>query len=432
MIFLLNLLAHAIASIYEPEQVHLAWTEDDSKMSVTWAADLPSYGASVQYTPVSSHNEKVNEYKYSAPGTWTTFPNMDIPNILQRHLHVCKAFMTNLIPNQLYSYRVGSDSYGWSGQYTFQCKKNYTEDPLARFLVYGDLGVGDQIVPTVSRLIEETNTYKYDAVIHNGDIAYDLDDDQGERGDIFLRSIEPIASQLPYMVSQGNHESGPVLPHYINRFEMPGNVKNLYYSFNAGNAHFIAYNTELVFNNLNQTQDLMMRFIGNDLAGLNRTLYPWVIVFGHRPLYCSANLSSSVFLKEVPRIRYNPDCLENAQFLRSIFEDVWYNNSVDLVITGHVHAYERLANVYQNESVPCQEQSVNYCKGAKAPVYIVTGVPGQDDSYSPVSPTPLPFSVKQDDRLGYSRITVYNTTHLLFEQVLSETGVVIDSLLLVK
>lgn len=431
MIILL-VLGLATASIFSPEQVHLAWTEDDSKMSVTWAADSPSYGAKVQYTPVSSHTEKVNQYLYSANGVWTTFPNMDVPYILQRQLYVCKAFMTGLVHNQLYAYRVGSDTYGWTSQYSFQAKRDYTDNPIARLLIYGDLGVGDQIVPTVSRLLQETDTYDYDAVIHNGDIAYDLDSDQGERGDIFLRSIEPIASQLPYMVSQGNHESGPVLPHYINRFQMPGNVNNLYYSFNAGNAHFISYNTELVFNNLNETQNLMMEFLNNDLKSLNRTLYPWVVVFGHRPLYCSANWTSSVFLKSVPLIRNNADCLQNADYLRSIFEDLWYNNSVDLVITGHVHAYERLANVYQNFSVPCEDQTTNYCKGAKAPVYIVTGVPGQDDSYSPVSPTPLPFSIKQDDHLSYSRLTIYNTTHMLFEQVLSESGQIIDSLLLVK
>ena len=428
----LMVLGLASASIYSPEQVHLAWTEDDSKMSVTWAADSQSYGAKVQYTPVNSHSEKVNQYLYSANGAWTSFPNQDVPYILQRHLYVCKAFMTGLVHNQLYAYRVGSDTYGWTSQYTFQAKRDFKDNPIARLLIYGDLGVGEQIVPTVSRLIQETYTYDYDAVIHNGDFAYDLDSDQGERGDIFLRSIEPIASQLPYMVSQGNHEAALVLPHYTNRFQMPGNVGNLYYSFNAGNCHFISYNTELVFDNLNETQDLMMEFLNSDLKGLNRTLYPWVVVFGHRPLYCSANWTSSVFLNSVPLIRYNPDCLQNAEYLRSIFEDLWYNNSVDLVITGHVHAYERLANVYQNSSVPCQDQTTNYCKGAKAPVYIVTGVPGQDDSYSPVSPTPLPFSVSQDGRLSYSRLTIFNTTHMLFEQVLSESGEVIDTLLLVK
>jgi hypothetical protein len=401
-------------------------------MSVTWASRSPSQGASVEYTPVDSHSSKVETFKFSSPGIWTTFPNSAVPNVLQRQLYVCKANMSNLSLGGLYAYRVGSNIYGWSNQFVFQAKRNFTSEPLARLLIYGDLGIGDQIQETVFRLLQETDTYKYDAVVHNGDIAYDLNTQMGEYGDIFLRSLEPIASQLPYMVSQGNHESGLVLPHYINRFQMPGNVSNLWYSFNVGRAHFIAFNTEPVFDDLNETQELQMEFLKNDLQGVDRVKYPWVVVYGHRPFYCSANLSTNEHLKAVPLIRNNADCLDRAEYLRGIFEDLWFNYSVDVVVGGHVHAYERLANVYRNQSVPCNSQSFNYCQGAKAPVYFVTGVPGQDDSYSPVSPTPLPFSMFQDDHLGYSRITIYNETHLLFEQVRSDSGSVIDYLILVK
>ena len=428
--FLLLWSVSAQNSVYSPEQVHIAWADDDHSMSVTWASRSPSYGASVQFTPVPTHTSHVTHYEFSSPGTWTSFPNMAVPNVLQRHLYVCKAFMTGLNLGALYAYRVGSETYGWSQGFVFQAKRNFTADPLARLLVYGDLGIGDQIEATVSRLKLETDSYKYDAVIHNGDIAYDLNTNMGEYGDIFLRSLEPIASQLPYMVSQGNHESDLVLPHYINRFQMPGNVSNLWYSFNVGKAHFIALNTEPVFDGLNETQELQMQFLYNDLKSIDRNKYPWVIVYGHRPFYCSPNMTTN--LAAVPLFRNNVDCIERAELLRGIYEDLWYNNSVDMVIGGHVHAYERFTPVYQNKSVPCTVENFNLCQGAKAPVYIVTGVPGQDDSYSPDSPTPLPFSLFQDDQLGYSRMTIFNETHLLFEQVRSETGDVVDYLYLVK
>ena len=418
-------------SAYPPEQVHLAWTDEDTSMSVTWASNFPTLGAVVQFTPVNSHTSKVAYYSFSSPGTWTTFPNSADPSILQRYLYVCKAYMTGLKLGGLYAYRVGSDTYGWSKEYVFQAKRNFTSDPLARLLVYADFGIGEQIVATVSRLKLETDTYKYDAVIHNGDFAYDLNTNMGEYGDTFLNSLEPIASQIPYMVSQGNHENDLVLPHYINRFQMPGNASNLWYSFNLGKAHFVAFNTELVYEGLNQTQELQMQFLKNDLASVDRVKYPWVIVYGHRPLYCSPNMTTQK-LSAVPLIRKNIDCIDRAQYVRGIFEDVWYNNSVDLVIGGHVHAYERLGSVYQNKSIPCTTQNFNLCQGAKAPIYVVTGVPGQDNFYSPSSPTPLPFSMFQDDHLGYSRLTIFNETHLLFEQVRSESGEVVDYLFLVK
>ena len=55
-------------SLYSPEQVHIAWTDDDSAMSVTWAAEVKSSGASVEYTPIASHNLRAQKYAFSSLG----------------------------------------------------------------------------------------------------------------------------------------------------------------------------------------------------------------------------------------------------------------------------------------------------------------------------------------------------------------------------
>jgi hypothetical protein len=403
-------------------------------MAVAWAAELVSANPVVQYTPVSSKTEPVTSFSFSSPGMWTTFPNYNKPYILQRQLHSCKAVMVNLTAGQLYRYRVGSEIYGWSSQFNFYARRNFTVSPLTRLLVYGDLGVGPEIDVTMLRLILETENVEYDAIIHNGDFAYDFRDEMGEVGDRFMRAIEPIASKVPYMVSQGNHEGVSNINHYYHRFSMPGNSSNLFYSFNLGKIHFISYSTEFIFINWTDLQAAQQAFIVNDLATYDKEMYPWLVVFGHRPLYCSANMTASVNLHSdfPPFERHNQDCLMNASTVRTAFEDLWYNAKVDLAIESHVHAYERLASVYQNESVPCEYQDNNTYINAKAPVYIVTGVPGQQESYAPNSPTPLPFSVFQDDQWGFSRLTAFNGTHMLWEQVRSETGVVIDYLWLIK
>ncbi len=40
-----------------------------------------------------------------------------------------------------------------------------------------------------------------------GDMAYDMDTDNGRYGDQYMNSIESIAAYIPYMTCPGNHES---------------------------------------------------------------------------------------------------------------------------------------------------------------------------------------------------------------------------------
>ena len=68
--FLLLWSVSAQNAVYSPEQVHIAWTDDDHSMSVTWASRFPSYGASVQFTPVPSHTSNITHYEFSSPGTY--------------------------------------------------------------------------------------------------------------------------------------------------------------------------------------------------------------------------------------------------------------------------------------------------------------------------------------------------------------------------
>ena len=419
-------------TFYSPEQVRLSWTDSDTSMSVTWAAEATSIGASVEYTPVSSYNQTVISYTSSSPGIWSTFPNMDYPQILQRHLNVCKAYMTNLTQGGLYAYRVGSEAYGWTQQFVFQAKRDYTQDPVTRMLIFGDMSAGVTNEATLQTLVEEISSNQYDAIIHNGDIAYNLDDDNGRRGDLFMRNVEPLASRMPYLVTQGNHESDGTLLNYMNRFQMPGNASSLWYSFNAGRAHFIGFDTELTYqDDYSYLQPKMMEFMQNDMQEYNRTNYPWLIVFGHKPLYCSADWTPASRSKGLRIDRFG-DCTQEAEYLRGIFEDLFYNQKVDLVIGSHVHAYERLGPAYKNQSMTCQVETDTVCIGASAPIYPVTGVPGNDESYDPPSPTPLPFSKAQDGQLGFSRLTVFNDTHLLWEEVRSLTSEVSDTLWLIK
>ena len=43
----------------------------------------------------------------------------------------------------------------------------------------------------------------FQAIIHVGDMAYDMAEDNGQRGDAFMEQIEPISSTVPYMTCPG-------------------------------------------------------------------------------------------------------------------------------------------------------------------------------------------------------------------------------------
>ena len=45
----------------------------------------------------------------------------------------------------------------------------------------------------------------YDMIIHVGDFAYDMYEDNATRGDLFMEQIEPIASTIPYMTCPGTY-----------------------------------------------------------------------------------------------------------------------------------------------------------------------------------------------------------------------------------
>uniref|UniRef100_A0A158P879 Metallophos domain-containing protein n=1 Tax=Angiostrongylus cantonensis TaxID=6313 RepID=A0A158P879_ANGCA len=166
-------------------------------------------------------------------------------------------------------------------------------------------GKGNQNGRSLAKLQRMAQDGDIDLVLHVGDIAYNLDTDDGNVGDEFLRQIEPIAAYVPYMTAVGNHESASNFSHYINRFTMPDSEHNLFYSFDLGSAHFVFFSTEFYFyteygwkqiqNQWNWLIDDLMPFLIKDAkmssylkkANKNRATVPWILTFGHRPMYCS-------------------------------------------------------------------------------------------------------------------------------------------------
>ena len=100
-------------------------------------------------------------------------------------------------------YAVGSNESGWSDLFYFTTLPEGV-DWNPNILIIGDLG--NKFAFTLGAIQDDIITNRYHLVVHLGDFAYDLDDDDGRMGDAFFRQIEPIAASVPYQVCPGNHE----------------------------------------------------------------------------------------------------------------------------------------------------------------------------------------------------------------------------------
>ncbi len=137
-------------------------------------------------------------------------------------------------------------------------------------------------------------------------------------------------------------------------------TNNLYYSFDINNIHFISVNSEIPYNFDDSYRTEFQSWLKNDLKKTNKR---WKIVFLHRPLYCSFDSD------------YH--CGSSSKKMRNLLEETLHDNKVDLILSGHVHAYERLYPIYNGE---IDKKSVNedktIYKNPKYPVHIVCGAAG--------------------------------------------------------
>lgn len=304
---------------YTPEQIHIGLTNDLSETTVMWTTLNITANNFVQY------GLSANGLSNQADGTFETYTAAGWLGTLHR------ATMSGLKPATQYFYRVGSAVEGhWSPVLTF------TTFPAAvasfNVAVLGDMAYDNQSDATVANLAAAVQAGAVDLVIHVGDISYA--DGFEPHWDNFFNKIQPIASRVPYMVCPGNHEFWYNFSAFKHRFDMPGvssrggSGDNMFYSWSLGPVYFISMNSETAVDTADISHKQQL-WLAAELAALDRTVFPWVIVYHHRPLYCSNSGQSCT----------RPDSF--GVLLRAQVEALYLKYKVDLVITGHVHDYER-------------------------------------------------------------------------------------------
>lgn len=213
-------------------------------------------------------------------------------------------------------------------------------------------------------------------------------------------SLSPPPPPLPSIPS---HEIPWEFVALRNRFTMPGagwlNNKGKWFSLNWSFAHLVFLDSELEAD-LPYFSPAQLAWLQEDLAEAQkqRDIFPWIIVGFHRPLYCSHGSDKN--------------CHAFADYMRHQIEDILYDNKVDLVLYGHVHAYERLYPTYKNQPV-----QFNYSSPA-APTYIMNGAAGNPegntDGFTPLPP-PNNWAAAHSGLYGYGLLQLQDPSTLVWQ-----------------
>ncbi|GMH25847.1 hypothetical protein Nepgr_027690 [Nepenthes gracilis] len=361
---------------FEPEQISVSLSSNYDSVWISWITGDYQIGENVKplnpktVGSIVSYGLLRYPLNHKAAGYSLVYnqlyPFEGLSNYTSGIIHHVR--LTGLRPSTLYFYRCGDPSIpAMSSIYSFRTMpvsdpQNYPK----RIAIVGDLGLTYNTTMTISHI----KSNEPDLLLLVGDVTYAnlyLSNGSGSdcyscsfsntpihetyqpRWDYWGRFMQTLVSKVPIMVVEGNHEieeqaENQTFVAYSSRFAFPSEESHsssaFYYSFNAGGIHFILLGAYIAYN---ESAD-QYRWLKRDLANVDRTVTPWLIAAWHPPWYSSYK----AHYREV-------ECM------RVAMEELLYSYGVDIVFTGHVHAYERSNRVY------------NYTLDRCAPVYITVG-----------------------------------------------------------
>jgi len=159
------------------------------------------------------------------------------------------------------------------------------------------------------------------------------------------------AASTVWMFTEGNHEieptpGAPDFLAYTARFPLPSaaaaSPSPLYYSYDVAGAHVVMLGSYADYARDSEQYAWARR----DLAAVDRQRTPWVVVGMHAPWYNS-----------------NYNHFGEGDAMRDAMEALLYQHGVDLVVAGHVHAYERSVPTFRGRPDPCGPVFVNVGDG---------------------------------------------------------------------
>jgi hypothetical protein len=284
-----------------------------------------------------------------------------------------QAALSGLRPDETYYYLVGHD--GWDDSSHLDTVRSFSTAPSGRssftFTAFGDQGVTYNSVGN-DNLIQAQNPAFH---LHAGDISYAEDDGDGlitdsydpRVWDVFLNQVEPVASSVPWQIAAGNHEmetwySPNGYGGLLDRFALPG--PTTYYSFVYGNVMVISLDAndvsdEIPANN-GYSGGAQTAWLSNQLkAARSRSDIDFVVAYFHHCAYCTCAVHGS---DRGPRANWT-----------ALFDQY----SVDLVINGHNHIYERTDPIKAGAATTMAPIGATVTPATQGTTYITAGGGGE-------------------------------------------------------
>lgn len=431
---LLALLPPALAAAAADAQLRVAFTRDPSAVVVHWtssnATDAPPYAPAAQWglAPDALDRAAVN----CSTDAYVAFA------VRSPQLHFCVLAGLPASQAAVY-YRVGDGSAaGWGAVRRFRTALAAGDATPFAFAVTGDMGI-EYSAATMRQVAAAAAARDLRFfTLHNGDLAY-ADNRQtlfngtiadGVLNDFYELVSDSYAAEVPTTFGIGNHElqlgsvsnciNGtthcPGLA-YLKRVAptLPSSPSPFFYSFDHGLAHFVSISFE---NGWGQGSP-QLSWLAADLAAVDRARTPWTVLYVHRPLYCSNTYS----------------CNLTAPYL-SLYEPLFFDASsgavrVDLVLTSHVHCFERMTQVRNGVALA----NASSYDGMRSPLYLLQGAAGCLEGSTPWLPeAPAWSAVRMCESVafGFSTVEVLNATHLRTSFVNAKDGGALDEVTISK
>ena len=222
-------------------------------------------------------------------------------------IYVVRAELTGLEPSHLYCYQLLDGELALTEPAPLTTAAAPNAPNALRFVALGDTGSGS---PAQLAIAKRLAAEPFDLMLFLGDLAYESGT-PGQFESRFFAVYRDFMRYVPVYPAIGNHErrTREGRP-YFEAFVLPEPER--YYSFDWGDVHFVSIDTT-------ERNAEQLIWLDQDLA---KNKLPWVIVFGHHPMYTNSLRGPQLWI-------------------RRAFAKILTRHKVDLVLTGHEHQYER-------------------------------------------------------------------------------------------